>query len=125
MRRRPVVITLSLLVVGALSVALALSTSSPHDHASISGQLLISGGPAPGTPRPSDGEVTARNATGQSFAVSVPATGRFIVYLPAGTYTLTGSSPQFGASQYMCNAQHKVKVIKGSSIREDVYCNES
>lgn len=125
MRRRPVVSTLSLLVVGALSVGLALWASSPHDHASISGQLLISGGPAPGTPRPSDGEVIARNATGQSFAVSVPANGRFIVYLPAGTYTLTGSSPHFGASQYTCNAQRRVEVPKGSSVREDVNCNES
>ena len=125
MRRRLVVITLSLLVVGALSVVLTLRASAPHYHASVNGQLLISGGPAPGTPRPSDGEVTARNAMGQSFAVSVPATGKFTVHLPAGTYSLTGSSPQFGGGRYTCTAQREVKVSKGKSAHENVICNEA
>jgi len=125
MRSRLVVITLSILAVGALSVVLTLRASTPHYHASISGQLLISGGPAPGTPRPSDGEVTARSGSGQLFTVSVPATGKFKVHLPSGTYLLTGASPQYGGSQYRCSAQREVTVSKGKSTHEDVICNEA
>ena len=126
MRSRVVVITLSLLIVGALSTLLTLRSSTPRCHASVTGQLLISGGPAivPGAARPSYGEVTARNASGQSFSVSVPGTGKFTLQLPAGTYSLTGSSPQFGESQYKCFAQRKVTVAESSSIHEDVYCPE-
>jgi hypothetical protein len=105
-------------------VVLTLRASTPRYHASVNGQLLISGGPSPGTPRPSDGEVTARNASGQSFVVSVPATGKFTLQLPAGTYSLTGSSPQFGEGQYKCFAQRVVMVSKGKSIHEDVFCPE-
>ena len=123
MRSRLVVITLSLLVIGALSVALTLRASS-HYHASVKGQLLISGGPFPGKPRPSEGEVTAKTANGQSFAVAVPATGKFALQLPAGTYSLTGSSPQFGGGQYKCLALREVTVSKSRSTHEDVICAE-
>src|ERR1039458_8291328 len=100
MRRRVLIISLSLIVIGALSVVLTLRSSTPRYHSAVKGQLLISGGPSPGTPRPSNGEVTARNASGQSFSISVPSTGKFNLQLPAGTYSLTGSSPQFGNGQY-------------------------
>lgn len=124
MRGRLVVITLSLLIVGGLSVLLTFRASTPHYHPSVEGQLLISGGPAPGKSRPSEGEVSARNESGQSYAVSVPATGKFTLHLPAGTYSLTGSSPQFGNGQYKCLAQQKVTVSKGKSTHEDVICAE-
>jgi hypothetical protein len=124
MRGRPVVIVLGLVLVGAMSVVLTLQANTPQYLSSIKGQLLISGGPAPGTPRPSEGEVTARNAGGLSFAVSVPLTGRFTLQLPAGTYSLTGSSPQFAGGHYKCLAQRKVTVSKGKSTHEDVVCNE-
>jgi len=77
MRSRVIVTTLSLLIVGALSVVLTLHSSTPHYDNAVTGQLLISGGPAPGTPRPSDGEVTARNVSGKSFSISVPSSGKF------------------------------------------------
>ena len=124
MRSRAVVATLSLLIVGSLSVVLTLDSSTPHYDAAVTGQLLISGGPAPGTPRPSDGEVTARNASGQSFSISVPSTGTFTLQLPAGMYSLTGSSPQFGNGQYKCFALRRVTVLKDKSIHEDVFCPE-
>jgi hypothetical protein len=124
MRGRLVVTSFSLLTVGALSLALTLESSTPHYDAVIKGHLLISGGPAPGTPRPSDGEVTAKNASGKSFSVSVPSTGEFTLQLPVGRYSLTGSSPQFGNGQYKCFALRTVTVFKGKTIHEDVFCNE-
>jgi hypothetical protein len=124
MRSRVVVTVLSLLVVGALSAVLILQSRTTHHDSAVTGQLLISGGPAPGTPRPSDGEVTARNASGQSFSVSVPSTGKFTLQLPAGKYALTGSSPQFGNGQYKCSAPGRLTVFKGKSTHENVYCQE-
>lgn len=122
MRRRTVVIVLSLLIVGALSVVLTHHSSAPNYDATVKGQLLISGGPAPGTPRPSRGVVTAKNASGQSFSVSVPSTGEFTLRLPSGRYSLMGSSPQFGNGQYKCFALRTVIVFKGTSLHEDVFC---
>jgi hypothetical protein len=124
MRSRVVVTALSLLVVGALGVVLTLQSRTPHYGSAVKGQLLISGGPPPGTLRPTDGEVTARNASGQSFSISVPSTGKFTLQLPAGKYSLTGSSPQFGNGQYKCSALRMVTVFKGTSIHAVVYCPE-
>ena len=121
MRGRVVFITLSILIVGTLSVFLALRSDAPRYHASVGGRLLISGGPAPGTPRPTGGEVIARNANGQTFSVSVPASGKFFLQLPGGTYSLTGSSPQFGEGD-KCLAL--VTVPKGESVHENVLCQE-
>jgi hypothetical protein len=123
MRSRVVVTALSLLVVGALSVVLTLQSRTPHYDSAVTGQLLISGGPAPGTPRPSGGEVTAKNASGQSFSISVPSTGKFTLPIPGGKYSLTGSSPQFGNGQYTCFALRSVTVFKGKSTHRDVYCS--
>lgn len=124
MRSRLAVTTLSLLVVGALSVAITIQSSNSHYDAAVKGQLLISGGPPPGTPRPTNGEVTATNTSGESFAVSVPSTGRFTLKLPAGKYSLTGSSPEFGNGKYRCSALKRVTVFKDQSIHEVVYCPE-
>lgn len=102
----------------------ALRASGPQYHASVEGQLLISGGPPPGKSRPSEGEITARNVSGQSFAVSVPATGKFTLRLPAGTYSLIGTSPQFGSGRYKCLARQKVTVPQNKSTHENVVCAE-
>jgi hypothetical protein len=124
MRRRVLIVSLSLIVIGALSVSLTLRSSTPRYNSAVKGQLLISGGPSPGTPRPSDGEVTARNASGQSFSISVPSSGKFTLQLSAGNYSLTGSSPKFGNGQYKCFALRTVTVLKDKSIHEDVFCPE-
>jgi hypothetical protein len=124
MRSRAIVTALSLLIAGALSVVLILHSSTPHYDNAVTGQLLISGGPAPGTPRRSDGEVTARNVSGKSFSISVPSSGQFTLQLPVGNYSLTGSSPQFGNGQYRCFALRTVTVLKDKSVHEDVFCPE-
>jgi hypothetical protein len=124
MRSRLVVTALSLLLVGALSVALTLHSSAVRYHSAVEGQLLVTGGPAPGTPRPSGGEVTAKNAGGQTFSTSVPSSGKFTLQLPPGRYALKGSSPQFGNGQYRCFALSSVSVPKDKSIHKNVYCSE-
>src|ERR1700686_1556937 len=123
MRSRVVVIALSLLLIGAMSFAITLHSNTARYHSAVTGQLLITGGPAPGTPRPSDGEVTAKNASGQTFSTSVPSNGRFTLQLPVGRYALTGSSPEFGNGQYKCIALSSVTVPKDKSIHKNVYCS--
>jgi hypothetical protein len=124
MRSRTIVTTLSLLFVGTFSVVLTLHSSTPHYNNAVTGQLLITGGPAPGTPRPSDGQVTARSVAGGSFSTSVPSSGKFILRLPAGNYILSGSSPQFGNGQYRCFAPRTVTILKDKAIQQDVFCSE-
>ena len=124
MRTRLIAIALVLLVVGALTAIVALWARTPHYHASVGGQLLITGGPAPGKPRPSEGEVTATNPNGQTFTAFAPATGMFTLHLPAGTYSLTGSSPQFGSGKYKCMAQQEITIFNGMSTHANVFCPE-
>jgi hypothetical protein len=124
MRSRIIVITLSLLFVGAFSVIITLHSSTPHFNNSVTGQLLITGGPAPGTARPSDGEVTARVVGGGSYSTSVPSSGKFILQLPVGSYILSGASPQFGNGHYHCFAPRTVTILKDKAIQQDVFCSE-
>jgi len=124
MRTRLFAIALVVLVVGALTVIVTLWARPPHYRAFVSGQLLITGGPAPGKPRPSEGEITATNPNGQSFTASAPATGIFTLHLPAGTYSLTGSSPQFGNGKYKCMARREITAFNEMSTHANVFCPE-
>jgi hypothetical protein len=125
MRNRAVVITLFLLIVGTLIAVSTIGASKSQYHSSIKGQLLLSGGPSTSAvSRPSGGQVTARNASGQSFVTSVPSSGSFVLQLPAGRYSLTGSSPQFGGGQYECFGHVKINVSKGKTTRQNAICEE-
>lgn len=83
---------------------------------SIEGILVGCGGPAPGGCVPFDGQVTAQNSNGDSYAASVPDDGRFDLSVPPGRYSLTGSSPHYGNSQYRCLGQGTVTVFTGQTV---------
>jgi hypothetical protein len=121
-RRRVVTITLVLLVVGAVTAVLAVNASKVEYRSSIRGQLLLTGGPGPGERFPSEGEVIAINASQESFRSSVSSNGEFLLHLPVGRYTLTGSSPQFGGGRYECFGRQKVRVLKDSVAHQNVSC---
>ena len=84
--------------VWALTVALALSgcgTSGATPTGTVTGQLLRVGGPAPGSPVAIPGSVTLQEvSTGRRFRASTATDGRFSVKVPAGTYEVSGQSPQ-------------------------------
>jgi hypothetical protein len=92
---------------------------------SVTGRLLAYGG-LPESPqgRPFAGHVTATAANGKSFVVAVPADGNFALKLLAGSYALTGSSPEFGSGQYRCVAERKVQVTVGTTSNAAVICHE-
>lgn len=122
--RRWIVVTLIVLVIGAIGGVLFVRASTPRYPESIRGELLISGGAPPGKPRPTAGEVTAVNTVGRSFDVSVSSNGKFKLSLPIGKYTLIGFSPQFGGGKYKCMAQRTVIIARNRVNRVNVVCVE-
>jgi len=103
---------------------LASCGSSSAPTGVIRGELLTDGGLST-TPhgQPFRGHVKAEgDAT--SYVTSVPASGRFTLRGPVGTYSLAGSSPQFGSGQYACRAASDVRVTPGTTSHAIVVCHE-
>jgi hypothetical protein len=107
---------------GLLLSACGLPSSSTG---TIKGQLLAYGGISVSLKgRPLEGQVRATSTRGRSFETSVPKDGDFVLQVPTGTYSLVGSSPQFGGGQYGCFARVRVTVSEGQTTKEDVVCPE-
>lgn len=102
----------------------ACSGSSAADG-TLTGHLYGVGGPAtlaaPPSPRPWPGTVTLVGP-GVDVDVRVGADGAFSVVVPAGRYTVTGHSPNFGSGTYACQAAGMVTVTSGHTTKADVLC---
>jgi hypothetical protein len=88
----------------------------------IAGTLREVGGPAPGLARAIAGFLRVFNATG-GWDGPTDGSGNFRVDLPVGTYTVTGTSPVFGAGQYPCTAGGPVVVARGRTTTVEVICS--
>ncbi len=123
-------IVASVPILASCSSSSASPTASSARHGTVTGTLRASGGPAPGTPRTAQGEVSAfRDAslTGQPAAkTKTTANGSFSLNLPAGTYYLAATSPSFNTDQPPatppCRADKPAIVSIGSTIQLDVVC---
>jgi hypothetical protein len=93
----------------------------------ITGRLLRVGGPAPGSPVPLSGSVTAAAPGGHpSATVSVGKNGRFTIRnLPVGRYRLTGTSPLIDSGHATCSAAASVRLRTGRVSHADVICSIS
>jgi len=92
---------------------------------SLSGTFVAVGGVASGSPRPLPGQVTAENAAGHKFTVTVGKSGRFVLSLLAGVYRLTGRSPMFSVNGVAgtCAADQPVRVKAGkTTLGVEVVC---
>jgi len=91
------------------------AVSSSETLGSVTGSFVAVGGPAPGSPRPLPGQVTAQNSAGHKFTVTVGKGGKFVLWLPAGLYRLTGRSPMFSVNgvEGTCAADQPVRVKAG------------
>jgi hypothetical protein len=93
----------------------------------VSGVFVIVGGPAPGVRLPLPGRVVATNTAGRRFTGTVGKSGRFTMWLPPGTYRLTGHSPRVhaGGRETRCAAAHPVRAQVGGSptARVEVACS--
>src|SRR5690348_16872419 len=79
-------------------------SGDPANQQAVTGALMRVGGPAPGSPVPLPGTITARAATGRSFTATAGRNGRFRLSLPPGAYRVTGRSPLIQSGQVACAA---------------------
>jgi hypothetical protein len=103
------------IVVLAGCASSASSASSPAYQQAVSGTFMRVGGPAPGSPVPLSGTITARADTGQTFTASAGQNGSFTLSLPPGSYHVTGRSPLIQSGQSACPATAELRVIRGKS----------
>jgi hypothetical protein len=96
--------------------------SSTSGDGRVVGRFLAVGGPL-GTPGlPQRGRITFTAAGGQQMQVSVGASGRFSLSLPASTYVVTGRSPQYNGGHALCHALHPVRVRPEIATHLSIYC---
>lgn len=90
---------------------------NPVYHQAVPGRFVRVGGPAPGSPFPLPGTVTARTATGAMYTATAGRDGRFKLSLPPGTYRVTGRSPLMQSGQMICAATAELHVSRGRPAR--------
>jgi len=90
---------------------------NPGYRQPVSGMFLRVGGPAPGSPVPLPGTITARAATGEMFTATAGRNGRFTLSLPPGAYRVTGRSPLMQSGQMVCAATAELHVIRAEPAR--------
>lgn len=103
-----------LAVLAAGISVLAGCGGSPGYLQAVPGTFEGAGGPAPGSPFPLPGTITARAATGQTFTATAGRDGRFTLSLPPGTYQVTGRSPLMQSGQMTCPATAELRVARGT-----------
>jgi len=116
---------------GAIAMAAALSAVAgcsggpAPSTGTVTGYLEMVGGPATlagGTPSfRVPGTITAVSPRDTQHGPAAK-NGAFTLVLPAGTYTLTGTSPQYNSGQGRCIAVSKVVIRTGAITRANVTC---
>lgn len=102
--------------------------SSGSGHiGTLRGTLEAIGGPVPGTPRPIPGTIYIVGG-GKTVKATVGSDGRFSAHVAAGTYTVTGRSPEFNVNgqEGLCLnvALGPVGVTAGGATTVTVVCSE-
>jgi hypothetical protein len=100
------------------------------DGGTVTGTLRLAGGPAPGTDRATTGEVYAfpsPSLTGEPQVRAKTANdGSFRLNVPAGTYYLAATSPDFSIdpppATPPCRGDKPAVVTRGGTSRVDVVC---
>lgn len=88
----------------------------------IRGTLDAVGGVAPGLPRPLPGTIRLRASNGTLFTATAGPDGSFSIHAPAGSYTVTGSSPLIGGGAAVCQATATVSLSAGTTVTTMVIC---
>jgi hypothetical protein len=81
------------------------------------------GGPAPGISTAIPGIVTISDSdTGAVTTSAADNDGHFAGDVPAGTYTLSATSPHYNDSESDCHAIEPVSVNQGGTSTVDIVC---
>ena len=101
------------------------AVNAPLNMGTIIGTFKLIGGPPPGEDIPARGTVifAQLRKDSESVKVAVKASGRFSLHLPAGSWTVSASSPQFNHSEPgACGTQHPITVKVGKKTNVAVHC---
>ena len=101
------------MILATAIVVLASCGGHPGYHQTVPGTFVRVGGPAPGSPFPLPGTISARAATGETFTATAGRDGRFKLSLPPGSYRVTGRSPLMQSGQMTCDATAELRVTRG------------
>jgi hypothetical protein len=118
--QRAAAVTIALAVI-ATTAAAGCSDGSGGPTGTVTGRLVMAGGPAPGVTVRVPGTITASSAS-RTHQASAAQDGSFTLVLPAGSYTLTGTSPQYNDGHGRCVATAPVDVREGAVTRADITC---
>ena len=128
MRISPIGLCLAAVCLAGFTAACSGSAGGSPADGTLTGHLYGVGGPAsvsgPPSPRPWPGTVTLVGPAVHRD-VTVGADGTFSVVVPAGRYTVTGHSPNYGSGTYLCQAAGEVTVTTGHTTKADVLCQMS
>jgi hypothetical protein len=121
-------ISLILLAVMAAGMTVA-GCSSPNGPSgptgTLTGTLQAVGGAAGAGPRGLSGQVTLHESSESRYVgITAGANGQFSVPVPVGTYTVSGTSPQYGGGSAVCRASGPIVVTKGVTSKVEVNCQE-
>ena len=101
-------------LVPALVDAQRPSTTSadvvPGSAATVTGVLRFSGGPVGAGQSELRGVIVFESGAGQITTATTGSDGTFTASVQPGTYTVTGTSPQYGDGKATCGALHPVTV---------------
>lgn len=87
----------------------------------LTGQLILVGGPAPGRPRGLPGTIITKGPGGRRL-IATDKSGSFTVQLQPGRYSVSGRSPLYDAGNTECQPATQVIVRPSRIERADVYC---
>ena len=124
------------LVLALVAASFVAACASSHSHpptssatpvpspATISGTFTAAGGPAEASAVLLSGTITIAGAV--THMVTVGPDGKYTATLPPGTYTVTGTSPQYndGAATCQTDTGAPITLAAGQSATADVTCEE-
>lgn len=117
MRQASCVLALVLTMTAAVAGCATHRSVQPGHGGTVAGTLIF-GGPV-GRFGPVPGQVVAANPAGAQFTVTAGDDGRFRLYLPPGSYQLTGHSPKvtLNGAEVECRAGHPIHVTARTTTR--------
>ena len=106
------------------SSAAPLAVTSLASPATLTGNFVAAGGPGPGSLPPLSGTITIAGPVTQHLTVGPD--GKYTATLPPGTYTVTGTSPQYNDGAATCDTESgaPMTLTAGQSATADVLCQE-
>jgi len=108
---------------GSGSTARTILGSLRPATGTVEGVLEMVGGSVGSNPTAVGGTVTLSGSAG-TYTVKAAGSGRFTDHVPAGTYEISGHSPQFGGGEGICHGSD-VDVKAGEVTDTGVYCPRS